>query len=101
VEIVTIEAEIEVETDETTEAEIAAVAAVEIVTIEVENAVEIVTTEAETVEKVETTTDHLAENTRVAMTEGRNAVVLENPVDGDPRTSVGRVVAEIRRGVFI
>ena len=78
-----------------------AVAAVEIVTTEVETVVEIVTTEVETVEKAETTTDHLVENTRVAMTEGRNAVVLENPVDGDPRTSVGRVVAEIRRGVFI
>ena len=87
----------------TTEVETDAVAAVdtevaEIVTIEVEI---VETTEAVTGEKEETTTDHLVENTRVAMTEGRNVEALENPVDGVLRISVGLAVAEIRRGVFI
>ncbi|MDE0708479.1 MAG: hypothetical protein OSB33_05970, partial [Candidatus Poseidoniales archaeon] len=44
---------------------------------------------------------HLVENTKAAMIEDHNAVTHANPADGVPKTSVGRVVAEIRRGVFI
>ena len=80
---------------------------VEIAVVVVVNAtvvVEIVAVVAEIVAKEvkeATMGVHLVENTKAAMIEDHNAVTHANPVDGVPKTSVGRVVAEIRRGVFI
>jgi len=98
-------AEAAVETDVVVNAETIVVETVEGIDVEapVETAGDssaVITAVMNDVEEEMTTAPRVV-NTKVAMIEDHNAVIHENPVVGVPKTSVGHVVAEIRRGVFI